>query len=341
MKIKGRTAAQAGKVILVSMACALFLEQATRFFLFGFASFSLRKMDSVHSFGVSGLLRRSPHPEIIYELRPNLDTVFKMARFQTNSTGLRDKEYRREKPPGTFRVAVLGDSFTMGSGLEIEETFHSILEARLNGNASAPSHEFINFAVAGYDPRQYVATLRHRALRYDPDLVFFCQSHPFEGFHADRHFREPYVVKPRTHPFFESFFLKAVAGSRLGNLFRTKQTATREDDRPGAAGDPLPVRKTREIYSQLRQIAEERAVPIWIILLQHHDREKSETTRLMRLAQRHGLPVIDTSTAFVHTRWTDVILNRLDNHPNARANELFARVIHSRLQERSFIERSR
>ncbi len=47
--------------------------------------------------GVSGLIKPSSYTKIIFELKPNLNTYFKMARFMTNSCGLRDKEYLVDK----------------------------------------------------------------------------------------------------------------------------------------------------------------------------------------------------------------------------------------------------
>ena len=82
-----------GSVLLLSTVVSLIvLEQSYRFYLFGFDSFSVEKMNSVHSLGVSGITQRADHPEIVYELKPNLDLYFKLAKFKTNSDGLRDKE---------------------------------------------------------------------------------------------------------------------------------------------------------------------------------------------------------------------------------------------------------
>ena len=66
------------------------------------------------------------------ELVPGFEGRFKGAPFRTNRWGMRDREYTREKPPGTFRIAVLGSSVTMGSGVGDGETFESLAERALN-----------------------------------------------------------------------------------------------------------------------------------------------------------------------------------------------------------------
>src|SRR5262245_1945927 len=51
--------------------------------------------------------------------------------FRINALGLKDREYPAEKPAGTFRVLVLGDSYTEGFGLTIPQTMPKQLEAML------------------------------------------------------------------------------------------------------------------------------------------------------------------------------------------------------------------
>src|SRR6267143_6696372 len=48
-----------------------------------------------------------------------------------NSAGLRDREHAKQKPPNTFRIAVLGDSFAEARQVPIEDTFWAMLEKKL------------------------------------------------------------------------------------------------------------------------------------------------------------------------------------------------------------------
>ena len=90
-----------------------------------------------------------------------------------NRQGLRDKDYSLEKPPNTFRIAVLGDSFAEAIQVNAEETFWSFMEQNLGecDKFKQQNIEVINFGVGDYGTAQELMTLRHQASSYSPDLV--------------------------------------------------------------------------------------------------------------------------------------------------------------------------
>lgn len=121
-----------------------------------------------------------PHPndQIIFDLRPNLDVRFQRANVRTNSCGMRDREHSIIKQPGIFRIALLGDSFTFGWGVEQSQTFAARMEEALNRGLQKPKFEVLNFGVPGYSTFQEVARFEERALDFAPDavVVFFVEN---------------------------------------------------------------------------------------------------------------------------------------------------------------------
>jgi len=92
----------------------------------------------------------------------------------TNSLGLRDKEYAVPKPPGTYRIMVLGDSVTLGWGVEEGSCYAKRLEALLNENLSGKTHvryEVINAGVGNYGTVQEWAYFKEEGRELDPDMV--------------------------------------------------------------------------------------------------------------------------------------------------------------------------
>lgn len=95
------------------------------------------------------------------------------AEVRINSDGLRDREHAVAKPPGTFRIAVLGDSYTQALQVPLEQTFCAVLEHELERKGALVGRdvEVLNFGVASYGTAQELLALRQRVWRYRPDLV--------------------------------------------------------------------------------------------------------------------------------------------------------------------------
>ena len=67
-----------------------------------------------------------------------------------NSGGMVDREHPLDKPEGTLRVALLGDSFTASEYLPTEEKFEGILERDLSRETGRPV-ELLNFGVSAIE----------------------------------------------------------------------------------------------------------------------------------------------------------------------------------------------
>jgi hypothetical protein len=105
------------------------------------------------------------------------------ALIEVNRDGFRGPDYSFAKPPGTLRVAVLGDSFTEAQHVALEDTFCGVAQRDLQeqcpfvvgGNGRPPRLftrvEVIDFGCDGYGTTQELLTLRHWVWRYSPDIV--------------------------------------------------------------------------------------------------------------------------------------------------------------------------
>jgi lysophospholipase L1-like esterase len=99
-----------------------------------------------------------------------------------NSKGLRDREYAYEKPDGTRRILVLGDSFTWGYGVENDAIFTEVLERRF-AKEDQP-WEVINSGVSGWGTDQEYLWFRREGIKYRPDLVivaFYILNDPYNN----------------------------------------------------------------------------------------------------------------------------------------------------------------
>lgn len=89
-----------------------------------------------------------------------------------NEYGFREREVAVPKPPGTWRVLVLGDAATWGAGLAAEERFTSVAEARLRETWPGRKLEVLNAGLPGASLADLRAVLEFWcAAPVEPDLV--------------------------------------------------------------------------------------------------------------------------------------------------------------------------
>ncbi len=78
-------------------------------------------------------LANLPRPgDIAYAYPPSSKKVFNGVQHTFNSHGMRDREYTVQRPPGTFRIALVGSSHQAGRGVNDDETCENIVEDQLN-----------------------------------------------------------------------------------------------------------------------------------------------------------------------------------------------------------------
>lgn len=97
---------------------------------------------------------------------------------RNNELGLRGAEVSREKPASTYRIITLGDSFTMGKGVEDTQTFSYRLQELLANRLEQCDSTFERIEVLNGGVDSYAPILAHLYLSgelssFDPDLVIF------------------------------------------------------------------------------------------------------------------------------------------------------------------------
>jgi lysophospholipase L1-like esterase len=110
-----------------------------------------------------------PNPLIGHRHGPNRKAQLMGVMVETNSHGLRDREYAFEKTPGVLRIVMLGDSITEGWGVPEQDTFSKRIE-RLYAERGIKA-EAINTGVGNWNTIQEVEFFMTDAYRYNPDII--------------------------------------------------------------------------------------------------------------------------------------------------------------------------
>ena len=85
--------------------------------------------------------------------------------------GFRGPPVSPTKPPGTFRVILLGGSTAVGYGTDDDATIDAYLRRMLAASFPGICVEVVNLALGGYDSYQDYERMRVEGARLDPDLV--------------------------------------------------------------------------------------------------------------------------------------------------------------------------
>ena len=156
------TSRRAGRVVLALAIIGFWVEVAPRYL-----------------FGIDPLTKESIvfryHPRLGWWHEPGKSGVFVKIDcrqpVEINSLGLREREIGYEKPPGLYRVLVLGNSVTVGFEVPAEKVLTRVMEdefSRVGHKA-----QVINAACRGWGSDQSLVFLEQEGLKYHPDLVVY------------------------------------------------------------------------------------------------------------------------------------------------------------------------
>jgi lysophospholipase L1-like esterase len=107
--------------------------------------------------------------------RPGAAMLGSKRSLSINRWGFRGRDIPREKPPGTVRIAAVGDSTTFGMEASSDDAvWVSRVADLLNEDASDRRYDAINAGMPGYSLAACALQLSERIISFDPDVVIVC-----------------------------------------------------------------------------------------------------------------------------------------------------------------------
>ncbi|MFN2399270.1 MAG: hypothetical protein ABR543_11610 [Gemmatimonadaceae bacterium] len=252
------------------------------------------------------------------ELLALAGVTFRGEPFRTNRWGMRDRDYELVPPANTFRIALLGASYSMGRGVGDGETFESLLEEELNrepGSASQPKYEILNFAVGGYTPLHHLYSLENKVLEFAPDALLLISHHTdaeLSARHLARKIRQRIVVP---YPFLLEMARRAGIDTTTPEVTAEKRLEPYRNELLGWA------------YSRIAGVCRERGILVMTayIPMPGDDPVPGKIEDLGRLAGEAGFTVLDVPNPYTGYPIEDVQVAAWDRHPNAAGHRLIAR----------------
>jgi hypothetical protein len=271
--------------------------------------------------------------------RPHAEGIYRNVYYRSNSYGFRGREYSPEAPAGVFRIAIAGDSFTMGDGVVEEKAYPRVLETKLN-RLGIGDFEVLNFGLAGSNVHHVAQRLRRLAPVFDPDLIVY-------GFTAND-IEGPYYRKTTSldTQLEQQLRYLRFAGSRsyLLRVLWPRYQAFRELVRPVRGtyvyellenyyANEEAWRSFEDGLDQIVAIGRERGTPVVVLVhtllvyLNRFHPLQPIYAKVEGAAEQRGSTVIPSLPAHYGKRPEDLWVSEIDSHPNDLGHEILANVM--------------
>ncbi|OJW81024.1 MAG: hypothetical protein BGO69_02885 [Bacteroidetes bacterium 46-16] len=254
--------------------------------------------------------------DLVFQLlKPNASINFMGHKVTTNSYGFRDKDYPLQKGANTFRIALVGGSYEMGSGVDENEVFEKIVEDSLNTYYKGdPNIEILNFAMGSFTSVPQMEILRTQVIQFHPDemMIFY---HTDEMRRASRFFAR-YITNGVDLKY--DYLLKVKAASGVKQSMSIEEIISRLD--------PYMPALTAWCYSQMDSICRANNIkPVWIFLPTTSDElEGSELVKFRHMADTAGFSTYVLNGVFDGYKHDQIVVSDEDTHPNALGHRLIA-----------------
>lgn len=283
-----------------------------------------------------------------------------------NAIGFRGGPVSVEKPPGTRRILVLGDSNSFGYGVEEEQRYSDLLAGSL-----PKGYEVLNFGVFGYGTDQAALLFERNGLMFKPDIVVLGFSagdvsdnmSSINGGYSKPFFRiegNRLMLKNIPVPGPSIFRRSSSRGSsmkdflyRHSHLYRllfTRLTASHmyTPDSVLEMDKEEGMETTVAILNSLNELCRMNGCRLVVLLIPHGKWVKAAQTMqegsigyygaLRSILPRFGITVIDTTDALVkHSAENTVFLQNDPVHLTISGNEVVADILYRGLLQHGLL----
>jgi D-alanyl-lipoteichoic acid acyltransferase DltB (MBOAT superfamily) len=271
------------------------------------------------------------------ELKPSMSITFMDHTLTTNSFGMRDRERSLTKPAGTYRIAVLGPSLVMGSGVADASTFPRLLEETLNQSADrGVRFEVLNFGISALALTQQLAMLNDRVLRFQPDAVFLTDG-PTAGRITRNHLvgvaaQSTSIPFKRVRDLVQETGITALGNSGLPVLFdtcrsllaragvKTRMPWTEADHRMRRAGD----RAVQAAFDEIADLSKRNGVVPVFVALHTVGPAPDEPFPALQAAASSGMLVFNLLAMWEGQDLDTLRVGIADHHANETGSQLIA-----------------
>lgn len=268
---------------------------------------------------------------------PNRCGTYYGEEISTNSFGFRDRECGMCKPLGKRRIVCLGDSFTLGWGVQLEQTFSKCLERMLNETDSG--FEIINMGIGNYNTTMEVELFKSKGLRLQPDMVILAYFiNDTEPIPEQKSATAYWAIR---HSYFFAFLFGRFVRLR-SRFLKAFEWSTYYRGLYSSANSANLAMNTAS-FRELARLCDDNDIRLLVVNIPElHDVSAypfSYATDYIRdLAAESSVPFMDLLPALSGYEPESLWVSLEDPHANARANAVIAEQIYDRILEEGYFE---
>ncbi|MEK6855098.1 MAG: SGNH/GDSL hydrolase family protein [Nanoarchaeota archaeon] len=252
-----------------------------------------------------------------------------------NNDNMRDRNFNINKPEGVVRIAVIGDSFTFGSGIkDVDKTYSKLIESRLN-EISDKKYEVLNFGLPGKNTKAEIEILEESALKYNPDVIIlgyvlndfvnvdekvayssYITVVPFFGFWLRNFFYSYAFVELKINKILESLNFKVSETQKILLEFESERNKD----------------YNKNLFRELSEIAKKEDIEVVVVMFPSMSQFDSYPFFLIHEfvsdnSEENNFYFIDLFDFYKNYPEDSIIVSEYDKHPNEFAHEIAAEII--------------
>lgn len=302
-------------------------------------------------------IRESNNPGLAYEFIPNTKCIFKGTEVKINSQGLRDYDYDLGKKSSIARIIVLGDSYTFGWGVELNESYSKILEFNLNKNNKR--YEVINFGMPSHNTMQEARLLEIKAINYKPNLIIigytsgdpecywdFCNETLIKATYKayEKRLSLPINYELKQSLLTKLYFLRFIS-DKFDVILHKLHIRKLEDNLIVHLHNPESQtwKATQESFKKISEIAKENKSEVLLVIfpeigfLSDNYILLPVNKQIEEEAKKQGFYVLDLIYYYKEYLPEEIKVSTDDGHPNAKAHKIAADAIYDFIKKEKII----
>jgi lysophospholipase L1-like esterase len=278
----------------------------------------------------------SDDPRIAHENKANAHARQYGVDISINSNGWRDREYQTNTED--YRIMVLGDSITLGWGVESDKTFPKVLEKLINENKNA-TVEVINAGVGNYNTEMEVYSFLKKGGQYNPDTIIMAYyTNDAEITHHRPGMLEYLLMKTYTYGFLWDRYLNLKMKLTPQSHYTVFYSSLYEPSFEGRV-------RAEKAVARLTEYCSKHDIELYIIVIPemhgYEDYPFQQATEFVKtVGWKNNTTVIDLLPYFKDHNPRELWVSPEDPHPNAIGHAIIARGIYeSMFKDREMFEK--